>query len=73
MRAALEHIFRATQGGILLEMAYKPAVTELMQLAKGWTTIPGLEVLAGQGFYQFEAWTGITPWIETLRGACGLS
>lgn len=73
MRAALEHTFRAAQGGIMLEMAYKPAVTELMQLARGWTTIPGLEVLAGQAFYQFEAWTGITPWIETLRGACGLS
>ena len=73
MRVALEHIFGDTHGGILLEMAYKPAVTELMQLAEGWITIPGLEVLAGQGFYQFEAWTGITPWIETLRRACGLS
>ena len=73
MRAALERIFRTAREGVLLEMAYKPAVTELMQLAKGWTTIPGLEVLAGQAFYQFEAWTGITPWIETLRRACGLS
>jgi len=39
---------------ILLEMAYKPSVTPLMELAAqaGWATIPGLEVLAGQGFYQ---------------------
>ena len=38
----------------LLEMAYKPRVTPLMQLAKdaGWITIPGLESLAGQGFFQ---------------------
>ena len=72
MRAMLERTFRSAEGGVLLEMAYKPAVTELMQLAKGWKTIPGLEVLAGQGFYQFEAWTGITPLYEMLRGACGL-
>lgn len=39
---------------VLLEMAYKPSVTPLMQLANdaGWTTIPGLEALVGQGVYQ---------------------
>lgn len=59
---------------ILLEMAYKPAVTDMMEMAGGggWTTIPGLEVLAGQGWYQFEAWTGIQPLYEMLREACGL-
>ena len=43
---------------ILLEMAYKPSVTPLMELAvqAGWKTIPGLEVLAGQGFYQARHW-----------------
>ena len=59
---------------ILLEMAYKPAVTDMMEIAgeAGWTTIAGLEVLAGQGWYQFEAWTGIEPLYEMLREACGL-
>lgn len=59
---------------ILLEMAYKPAVTDMMEMAgeAGWTTIAGLEVLAGQGWYQFEAWTGIEPLYEMLREACGL-
>ena len=59
---------------ILLEMAYKPAVTDVMEMAGGggWTTIPGLEVLSGQGWYQFEAWTGIEPLYEMLREACGL-
>lgn len=69
-----------SQGGkmtvkqILLEMAYKPAVTDMMEMARGggWTTISGLEVLAGQGWYQFEAWTGIEPLYEMLREACGL-
>jgi pentafunctional AROM polypeptide len=39
---------------VLLEMAYKPTVTSLMQLASdsGWATIPGLDVLVGQGIYQ---------------------
>ena len=42
------------QEKLILEMAYKPRQTPLMQLAKeaGWKVIPGLEVLAGQGFYQ---------------------
>lgn len=44
---------------ILLEMAYKPRLTPLMGMAEdaGWVTIPGLEVLASQGFYQ----VGIFP------------
>lgn len=39
---------------VFLEMAYKPAVTALMQLASdaGWTTVPGLEALVGQGVHQ---------------------
>jgi pentafunctional AROM polypeptide len=44
----------ATQQRTLLEMAYKPSQTALMQMAKdaGWVTIPGLEVLSAQGWYQ---------------------
>jgi pentafunctional AROM polypeptide len=43
-----------TQPRTLLEMAYKPSQTALMQMAKdaGWVTIPGLEVLSAQGWYQ---------------------
>lgn len=39
----------------LLEMAYKPRRTAVMAMAEeagGWETIPGLEVLAAQGWYQ---------------------
>ncbi|KAF3391880.1 hypothetical protein DPV78_010508 [Talaromyces pinophilus] len=76
MREILCTIFersgRAAEGksaAVLLEMAYKPSVTPLMQLASdsGWTTIPGLEALVGQGVYQFEYWTGITPVYEVAR------
>lgn len=39
---------------VLLEMAYKPRRTPLMELAEGfgWVTVPGLEVLSSQGYYQ---------------------
>ena len=42
------------QKRVLLDMAYKPRRTALMQLAEdhGWTTVEGLEALAGQGLYQ---------------------
>ena len=54
---------------VLLEMAYKPSVTPLMELAQKhrWETIPGLEILAAQGVYQFEAWTGIMPLFKDAR------
>ncbi|KAI9830850.1 MAG: hypothetical protein M1819_005375 [Sarea resinae] len=56
MREVLARLFYlpAEAQRTMLEMAYKPPVTALMQLAQdaGWVTIPGLETLAGQGFYQ---------------------
>ncbi|RYP91926.1 hypothetical protein DL770_001986 [Monosporascus sp. CRB-9-2] len=56
---------------ILLEMAYKPRHTPLMGLAEdfGWVTLPGLEVLASQGYYQFQLWTGIVPLFSDVRAA----
>ena len=53
----------------LLEMAYKPPVTALIQLAQdaGWKTVNGLEVLVGQGVHQFEYWTGIKPLYAIAR------
>ncbi|CRK34864.1 hypothetical protein BN1723_014924 [Verticillium longisporum] len=48
---------------VLLEMAYQPRHTAAMRLAEdaGWRTIPGAEVLAAQGWHQFQMWTDITP------------
>ena len=47
----------------LLEMAYKPRVTALMQLAQdaGWVTVPGLEALAAQGLYQVRSLFVVPP------------
>ena len=56
---------------VLLEMAYKPAITALMQLASnsGWRTVPGLEALVGQGIHQFKLWTDIMPLYSVSRDA----
>jgi pentafunctional AROM polypeptide len=51
-----------TPARILLELAYKPAHTAVMQMAETagqWKTVQGLEMLVSQGEWQFEYWTGI--------------
>lgn len=83
MKEALLHLLKQDQQGVptvsevgddpqpkvLLEMAYKPATTPLMEMAAqhAWKTIPGSEVLAAQGIYQFEHWTGIKPLFDEAR------
>ena len=59
LHALLRQLFLLSSGDtqqrrLFLDMAYQPATTPLMEMAAqmGWDTIPGLEVLAGQGFYQ---------------------
>ncbi|KAK2771706.1 pentafunctional arom polypeptide [Colletotrichum kahawae] len=71
LMAVLRHENVGDVTRVLLEMAYQPRHTPLMQLAEdaGWTTIPGLEVLAAQGWYQFQRWTDIVPQYETAREA----
>ncbi|RMZ82660.1 hypothetical protein DV738_g1619, partial [Chaetothyriales sp. CBS 135597] len=70
LASSLNRVFLAARGaraqsdsrGVLLEMAYKPAYTTVMQMAEevgGWTTIQGLETLVTQGMWQFEFWTGV--------------
>ncbi|KAJ7254628.1 aromatic amino acid family biosynthesis-like protein [Mycena haematopus] len=47
---------------VVIDMAYKPAVTPLLALAKeagdNWGSVRGLDVLLEQGYVQFELWTG---------------
>lgn len=49
-------------GGVVVDMAYRPAETPLLKLAakvaKNWQVVRGLDVLLEQGFEQFFAWTG---------------
>ncbi|KAF2148827.1 Pentafunctional AroM protein [Myriangium duriaei CBS 260.36] len=70
----LETLLERTEGKkdrVLLEMAYKPDVTPLMEMAarKEWRTVPGREALVGQGVHQFKLWTDITPLYETAKKA----
>ncbi|KAJ7768294.1 Shikimate dehydrogenase [Mycena metata] len=47
---------------VVIDMAYKPAETALLALAKqaggNWGLVRGLDVLLEQGYVQFELWTG---------------
>ena len=78
MAGVLKELFKAGQQEeegekrVLLEMAYKPRVTDLMRMAarEGWVTVPGLEALVGQGIYQFQYWTGIMPLLRDCRVSC---
>jgi pentafunctional AROM polypeptide len=49
---------------VVIDMAYKPAVTPLLALAKdagdNWESVQGLDVLLEQGYVQFNLWTGRT-------------
>ncbi|KAH7912894.1 EPSP synthase-domain-containing protein [Hygrophoropsis aurantiaca] len=55
-------LFDASVEGVVVDMAYKPAETPLLTLAKRvaskWATVMGVEVLLEQGYVQFEKWTG---------------
>ncbi|KAH9944655.1 aromatic amino acid family biosynthesis-like protein [Amylocystis lapponica] len=55
-------LFAAEAGGVVVDMAYKPAETPLLALAatagRKWATVRGVEVLLEQGYVQFELWTG---------------
>ncbi|KAK5988736.1 Pentafunctional AROM polypeptide [Cladobotryum mycophilum] len=75
VQGILSEIFKPAgervQRRVLLDMAYKPRHTPVMQIAEAgnWTTIGGLEVLTSQGWYQFNIWTGISPMYEDARSA----
>ena len=55
-------LFSAPTGGVVIDMAYKPAETPLLVLAKNtgnhWRRVKGVEVLLEQGYHQFQLRTG---------------
>ncbi|GBE84184.1 Pentafunctional AROM polypeptide [Sparassis crispa] len=55
-------IFASPDGGVVVDMAYKPAETPLLALAANegshWKTVKGVQVLLEQGYVQFHLWTG---------------
>lgn len=55
-------LFDPSVHGVVVDMAYRPAVTPLLALAgktaAAWKTVRGLDVLLEQGYAQFKLWTG---------------
>lgn len=74
LTALLEKGTQANKDGFqpsLIEAAYKPQVTPVMQLAEtfGWKAIPGAQMLVNQGERQFKIHTGFAPPYKTIYDA----
>jgi len=62
------------QGGVVVDMAYRPSPTPLLQLVRSindvnWRSVEGIGVLLEQGYRQFEAWTGMNAPQGNIRRA----
>lgn len=59
------------QGVTVYDMIYRPAQTQLMQLAEanGGRSIGGLGMLVRQGAHAFKKWTGVDPPIDVMFAA----
>ncbi|GAA6039123.1 hypothetical protein JCM8097_005337 [Rhodosporidiobolus ruineniae] len=65
-----DSILAREDGGVLIDVAYKPKITPLIDLAErtpGWTGVPGIQMLLEQGFWQSSIWTGRRPPKEIIR------
>ena len=67
-------IFSQSEGGIVVDMAYRPHKTPLLELAGQisgllWQQVPGVEVLLEQGYEQFSLWTGSKPPVKIVEKA----
>jgi shikimate-5-dehydrogenase len=65
-------LFSGSATGILVEMAYRPQVTGMMEVAArhdGWKVCKGIDVLEEQAYEQFEMWTGRPAPMGAMRDA----
>ena len=67
-------IFSHPEGGVVVDMAYRPHKTPLLELAGQisgllWHQVPGVEVLLEQGYEQFSLWTGSKPPVKIVEKA----
>jgi shikimate-5-dehydrogenase len=65
-------LFSSSENGVLVEMAYRPQVTGMMESAadnKGWQICRGIDVLEEQAYEQFQMWTGRPAPMEVMRTA----
>ncbi|KAH7084137.1 hypothetical protein FB567DRAFT_76030 [Paraphoma chrysanthemicola] len=65
-------LFTGSETGVLVEMAYRPQVTGMMEAAadrKGWRICRGIDVLEEQAYEQFQMWTGKPAPVKAMRTA----
>ena len=65
-------LFSGSSRGVLVEMAYRPQVTGMMQRAaeyENWRVCRGIDVLEEQAYEQFRMWTGRAAPEAVMRDA----
>ncbi|KWU47540.1 putative ARO1-Pentafunctional AROM polypeptide [Rhodotorula sp. JG-1b] len=65
-----DSVLSREEGGVLIDVAYKPKITPLIHLAEhmpGWKGVPGIQMLLEQGFWQSYMWTSRRPPKELIR------
>ena len=66
-----ELLVRPAAGQTVVDLAYGPTETALVQAARaaGCTVVDGREALVRQGAASFMLWTGLEPPVEAMRAA----
>ncbi|GAA5994414.1 pentafunctional protein ARO1p [Rhodotorula paludigena] len=67
-----DSVLAREDGGVLIDVAYKPKVTPLIDLAErmpGWVGVPGILMLLEQGYHQSSLWTSRRPPKELIQRA----
>jgi shikimate-5-dehydrogenase len=62
-------LFQQSRSGVLVEMAYRPLSTGMMEMAAKypeWRVFRGMDVLKEQAAAQFKLWTGEDPPLDTM-------
>ncbi|OSS49261.1 hypothetical protein B5807_05565 [Epicoccum nigrum] len=65
-------LFSSSDNGVLVEMAYRPQITGMMESAadyKSWQICRGIDILEEQAYEQFQMWTGRPAPMVVMRTA----
>ena len=68
-----EVLVQLREGQTLVDLPYPDSATAAAARQAGARVLDGLEVLVAQGAASFELWTGVSPPVEEMRRAVGLT
>ena len=68
-----EVLVQLREGQTLIDLPYPDSATAAAARQAGARILDGLEVLVAQGAASFELWTGVSPPVEEMRRAVGLT